>query len=303
MALDDSFVGIYLWDGSDYTTINEVNSATFLNPTQAFFVKAASNNEILTFNHGIQKHADATASTEFYKTSNQTAIFSMGVTGPLGDYNEITFAFISGKTNGLDPGYDSQKFKGNANLALYSRLVSDGSGEYVIQTLPELENGVIPIVELGLDCWQPGTYTFHNFVRENLDSTVDIFLVDNSNNTWTNTATIPNYSFYLTQTGQYSNRFFINFESFITNSDELEADRGIKIYTSSKTLFVQNQTNGDIEGRLHLINMAGQEVITYNCSVASHGRGTFYPNLAPGIYQISYQINNGIVSQKVVLGM
>ena len=119
-------------------------------------IKAKTHNSAFAFNANNRKHG----TSAFYKSTNSDDYnrFTLAVTGPQGDYNETLLGFAPGVTTGLDDGFDAIKRKGNANIALYSKLVNGGAGDFAIQALPQ--SSANEVVAISLDANKTGTYMF-----------------------------------------------------------------------------------------------------------------------------------------------
>ena len=173
--------------------------------------------------------------------------------------NSVHFAFNSGMTEGLDPGYDVGKLKGNPRLALYSGLLEGGSEvDFIIQALPNynFDEYRIPI---GLDFAELGII---NFTAETLDLPIgmEVILEDTKEKTFLSTenvryiTTIENASsgfgrFYLlTSNTLVSTEYEMRqkeFGAFIYSGKiyfkgELDADARISLYSVDGKLWYSN---------------------------------------------------------------
>ncbi|MCF8372572.1 MAG: T9SS type A sorting domain-containing protein, partial [Bacteroidales bacterium] len=292
-ALDDNHEAIYLYDGNDYVAVNQASAESYIAPTQGFFVKAATNQAQLAFNAADQKHTTAT----FYKNGSTDSRFTIRITNPQSETNEILLAFIPGKSQGLDPGYDAQKLKGNSNLALYSLLVDDDGNDYAIQSLPQVDN---QHVKLGLDAAQPGLYEFGNIAMENLNYST-IFLEDKTENLWVNLDLNPSYQFTLSQTGSFKDRFVLHFGGIVTNMEELSEERNITIFSDGDFIFLQNLSSEKQAGSFQLYNLAGQLLVNRELAIEAHSRVSVPTHCAAGMYLVSLLNTKKVYTQKVIL--
>lgn len=293
-VLDNSFEGIYLWNGTDYTTVNQATGATYISPAQGFFVKAATNNAQLQINTAIQKQAAST----FYK-SGDIARFTIGVTSQGNDYNETMIAFVNGASKGLDPGFDSQKLKGNPNLALYSILVDDDGGDYIIQCLPVIAGD--QHVKLGFDASQPGIFEFGNILIENMPDQV-IILEDKTLNTFTNLNINPTYAFSLSQPGSYENRFELHFGSIITGNEELlSQENTLTILSDGSVIIFQNTGNKQKEGVYEIYNIAGQILDVSKLIIEANSQLSVRSVYMAGLYFVRFTTEDSSFTQKIIL--
>ena len=293
-ALDDNHEAIYFYDGNDYAAVNQASSATNIPPTQAFFVKATSDGAELTFNAQCQKHGTST----FYKNTSAIPRFTIGIESPEGALNETMLAFIDGTSKGLDPGYDAQKLKGNYYIALYSLLVDDDGNDYAIQSLPQVDNQQ---VKLGLNASQTGLYEFSNFQMENMNYST-IFLEDKTENLWVNLNLNPSYQFVLQQAGSFEDRFVLHFGGIVTDIEEAsDTEMPFTILCNGEHILLQNLSDKMMSGSVHVHNLAGQVLAIDQVNVDAHSNEVHTPELAAGLYLVSFHTGSKIFTQKVVL--
>ena len=293
-ALDDQYEAIYLWDSDDYLTINHVSDATYISPTQAFFVKAASNGASFVVNTNHQKHNAAT----FYKNGNSLPRFTISLTGPQGNSNHTQIAFVSGSTKGLDPGYDARKFKANPNIALYSILVDDDGGDYAIQSIPQLSG---QHVKLGVDAGQTGYFTFSDVVMENMTGQT-VYLEDKDLGMFVNLNTTPEYVFSIPQIGSYESRFELHFGGTITDIEELGTDENpISIFSKNNEILLQNMGNQAFEGSVQFFTLTGQLIDIRSIIIEANSNTKVSYNYASGIYLIQFVSDKVVVSKKFVV--
>ncbi len=247
-VLQDDAQAIYLWDDTqeDYVTKNNIGEV-YTEPGQAFMVFAKNESESLEFNVSIQKHGSAS----FYKSSAEQTLarIELTATGPENLINTSTIAFLEGMTEGLDPSYDARKFKGNLNIALYTRLVEDNGHDFAIQALPteSMENCIVPV---GIDLSQTQEITFS--IHQEGMSDRKIQLEDRLNNIFTD---MQNGTYTAQVAENSKGRFFLHIGN-TTNVDETSPEERIHIWQNGNHIVVQgNQTAEritltDITGRI-----------------------------------------------------
>ncbi|MCF6332670.1 MAG: T9SS type A sorting domain-containing protein [Draconibacterium sp.] len=155
-VLDLSYNCIYLWDQSitDYTPYS---SGTTIAIAQGFFVKSRNMvGDIVNFKTYMQTNF-GTAVTFKEAEIPWPAVSLTATANEL--RNETTVNFNSQMTNGLDPMYDLGKFKGNPNIALYTRLLDDNGIDFSVQALPDVSYDTLRI-PVGLDFAPGGEVTF-----------------------------------------------------------------------------------------------------------------------------------------------
>ncbi len=250
------YAAVYLWDDgiSDYVTINNLSSATYIEPGQGFMVVAASNGSTLNFHEVIQKHGTAS----FYKAGkDDVPRFEIMVTGPENELNKTLIAFIPEMTNGLDESYDARKFSGNPNLALYTKLVDDDGADYAIQTLPPIVDGVS--VKVGIRAEITGAYLFEPTLIENFSDDVPINLEDKTTGIIQDLRKHPVYSFEVFETGIFDDRFVLHFKDAVGIEENLQT-QSVQFYVSNNVLYIIDEEIGN--GTVSLFNMLGQRVMT-----------------------------------------
>jgi endonuclease I len=266
---------VWLWDdagtnigshrGGDYIVVNEMGATSIVNETdasiglkgtssfngqigsaQGFLVKATANTE-LVFEPTMQSTGEGdNADMHYYRqgiTAPQT--LKMAVSG--GDlYNEIIVGFLSSATLHHDYGLDAEKLSGNTLISLYS--LQDET-QYAIQALPPVEG--VQEVDLGLTLAENGNYAFTAQEVENLDPSVDVFLVDRNSGKRYDLRVEKSINFY-SESIEASKRFFLVFEK----------GRVLGVNESNPNKLSINTTSGDILIRGNY--MDSQHIIIYS---------------------------------------
>jgi|GEM_PF-3359711 len=178
-SLDAGFEGLYIWDPEvpDYVVIAEGTytfpapggetelTQTEISVGQGFIVKVAADGN-LNFNSGMQTVAPATT---FKSAQVQAPAMRLSIaSGEL--INRTVIGYKPGMSDGWDKGYDLGKLKGNANIALYSKMV-DGSSDLdlTVQSLEDVtfEKQIIPVgLDLGIAAEATFTLETVNFPEE-----------------------------------------------------------------------------------------------------------------------------------------
>ena len=119
-VIDDSFLGLYGWNGSDYDTYNNTTAGAFsIAPGQGFFIAAAStSNTALNFTAAMRT---TTGSGDFV-LGPQPLIYRLELKLFNGDTQKgrTNFYFKNGLSLDLDPGYDAGAY--NQSTKLSTRL-------------------------------------------------------------------------------------------------------------------------------------------------------------------------------------
>jgi hypothetical protein len=295
---ESGYAALYFWKEqagysgtarvAEYEVINNLSGEYYVNPGQAFMIKAKTHNSDYAFTANMRKHG----TSAFYKSTNSDDYgrFYLTITGPEGDYNETLLGFVPEATNGLDEGFDAIKLKGNPNIALYSKLINGDDGDFAIQALPSFTgNEVIPI---GLDANKTGTYSFSAGNRENLDN-ISIKIEDRLTNTFTTLEGSTGYSFTVLTSSTINNRFYLHFKSSVGIEDQATAETAI--YSYGKTLYFE--TSG--KATLEVFNLTGQK--TEYREINSAGLQTLGINAPTGWYIVKLVSSGSVTSKKVFI--
>jgi hypothetical protein len=297
--LDNSFEAIYIWDeasgyngsNQDYKVISNAAisghtsiAQDHIAPGQAFMVKVNSPGGNLLFNENMQTHSNAA----FYKEQKETwPSLELKIQNPdLVNYTSI--AFNENMTPGLDPSYDAAKIKGNPDIALYTRLIQDNGHDFALQAL-NLQNLEEQIIPIGVDISEAAVFEF-SAVQEKLNS-YNILLEDKKENIFTDLR-LETYHAEITESG--TGRFYLHFKDATAVGEDLQQS-DIKIYTSNEQIIV----TGADKGNLMVSDVMGRIVLEESISGSSHA--TVRANLKTGIYLITLQSGNTVVTEKVFI--
>lgn len=177
--LNDSYEALYLWDNTlvngtgDYAVTTTGNIAV----GQGFVIKRSGEKDDnttvdISFTTGMQTTGATFKSGEIPNPEIKLWLSA-------GKLNNVTSVnFISGMTNDLDPGYDVGKLKGNPDIALYTKLISNNSNvDFAIQALPggSFESVSVPV---GLDLKGGGLASFTIEKSASFPKGAEIYLED-----------------------------------------------------------------------------------------------------------------------------
>ncbi len=297
-VLNPSYSAVYLWnessswDGSsnaDYVTIDNLSSATFLAPGQAFMVMAASDAVTVNFNTSIRKHGSAT----FYKnsTADNALRFELFVKDADNIGNSTSIAFMPDMTLGLDPSYDAGKLKGNPKIALYTHLVESNGIDFGTQALPndDIKSIVIPV---GIDVAE-GILCEFSVKPEALEG-YPVYLVDTKENTATN---LKEHSYTTLVSESGVGRFFLHFAEISSIIEPTTQIQLIQVWTSNNTINIFNKEN--LSGDVKVLNMFGQVILKTQLNGDSNQQ--LIINSPSGYYIVNIVTNKGVVNKKVYL--
>ncbi len=247
-------------------------------------VKVASSDNLL-FNTNMQAHNTAAA----YKNKEACPSVELTITGN-GNSNSTTLCFNAEMTDGLDPSYDAAKFKGNPNLALYTKLVDDNGKDFAIQALPDndIESFVIPV---GIDVAETGVFEFS--IYQELLENYNIVLEDRQQNTFTN---LRWDSYFATISESGTGRFYLHFKD-ATAIREIIPETKISFSFLEGKIVIYNPDKE--QGTISLVNISGQ--VLERIKISGSEEQEFSINQAAGIYLISIQTEKAIICRKVFL--
>ncbi len=283
-VLRDDAQAIYLWDDTqeDYVAKNNIGEV-YTEPGQAFMVFAKNESESLEFNVSIRKHGSAS----FYKSTNDQTfpLIELTASSPENLINTSTIAFMEGMSEGLDPSYDARKFKGNPNIALYTRLVEDNGHDFAIQALPteSMENCIVP-VGIDLSQRQEITFSIHQEGMQDrkiqLEDRLNDVFTDMQNNTYT--AQVAENS---------SGRFFLHIGN-TTNVDETSPEEQIRIWQNGNNIVVQGKQAAE---RITLTDITGRTL-----GVWKNAENIPTPKTA-GVYLVTVESENQRITKKITI--
>ena len=281
---------IYVWKdaSTDYTTYNDASTDMSLQPGQAFMIKVASAGTI-TFDKDIRNHGSAS----FYKSNGEVNRLYLNVVSESGEANQALVAFAEGKTDGYDISFDSEKIKGNPQIALYSKMVDGTAGDWAIQTL-SAESVASAKVNICLDARtdlnvenKPEAYTFSIANPEMF--TGEVFIEDLENGSFHNLLESP-YIVKVEQ-GFITDRFYLHFRdedgkavTGLSNSEIVDYE----VYSSNNNIYLKN-----VSGEVSVFDLSGRLVQ----KVEAQNETTTISGLNSGAYIVKTVLG----SKKVVL--
>jgi len=258
---------------------------------QGFVVKAMSNDPAATF--GMPYSSVATKNVEMQRvrlssrTTSKDYVYSIiDVEGAHGGDRMWLFTNQS-CTHEFDNSWDGRKMFGSALVPQLFAKESDGN--YQVDAVNDVNN-----TELGFQAGTDTEYTLR-FTHTNVQSVYGkLYLLDYVTGKITDiTSSGTEYSFVAQSTSSPTTRFKIVTSSSVqTDVNSVDSKPEIKVYSSGKTIFVQNMSND--RGDLMLYDVAGRFISKHPFGAKSIT--TIPVNLAQGVYVVKAVVNN----QKVV---
>lgn len=290
--------GIGIYPG--YPTGNPNNPSKvpngFIASGQGFFVRAI-NEGLIQFNNSMRIAGD---NDQFFKTSNEKnkAVSEekdriwLDLTTNEGGFNQLLLGFFEKATDGVDSGYDALRFKNSSNpLKFYSDL--DGE-KYAIQSLGTFTED--RTIALGFDSKvAPRTMKISIDHAEGALKNRPIYLVDHALGLTHDLAT-NDYQFELLETGEFKDRFTIQFTAQALGVEEVV----------KKDFIISNALDGlkinakQVVETIKVYDMLGRLIVNKKPALQSFYLPT--SNIKPGtVLLVNATLENGAkVSRKTI---
>ena len=298
-VIDATFLGLYGWNGSDYTIYNNTNAAFSIAPGQGFFIAAAStSNTALNFTAAMRT---TTGSGDFV-LGPQPLIYRLELKLFNGDTQKgrTNFYFKNGLSLDLDPGYDAGAI--NQSTKLSTRL-PQGSQEFAFAInamgIDALQNARVP-----LEIKQNAGQAFRVSIADmELPEDIYVFLEDTLNSTFTS---LKDQDFELVAQSDLSGaeRFFIVFKdnSVLSSGDALGMS-ALNVYKVNKDNFVTIAGISPDLGKLDvtLYNILGMTVREKALNPTTTTQRVSTDGLASGLYVVQVRSGNQVFNKKIIV--
>lgn len=294
LADDNSIIKnktFWIWDGSAYTTHNDMNPIDFI-PSEAFFVEADATGEVSFFSS-----RQKTISFVIPRTAPKTQV-KVQLTSEDATSNTQVF-YAEGKTTGADYGADSKLFDdAENNFTIFTQLVSDDAGEKLaIQSLPNtnLEELVVPlgvIAEAGKEL----TFSAEAIA---IPTGINVYLEDRINGVFTNLS-VENYTLKIASKATGIGQFYLHTTSKRLNTNNvMQTLQNVSIYKSGN----QEVTIAGLQAEkttVRMYSVLGKEV--FRSVINASGVATLnLPKVASGVYVVKVSSNLGEATKKITL--
>jgi len=298
-VINNEFLYVYGWDGSDYAIYNNLSGAFSMAPGQGFWVAAES-----TVATALNFTADmrTTTGTGDFVSSPQLLTHHVAVKLFNGETERATtdFYFRDGLSLGLDPGYDAGAY--NQSMALSTRL-PQGSQETAFAMnamgMDAMQNTRVP-----LEIRQNAGQTFRVSMSDmELPEDIYVYLEDTLNGTLTS---LKDQDFELEAQSDLSgvDRFFIVFKSnsVLSNGDTLGL-AALNVYKANNDSFV---TIAGITPELEKLDVTiysilGQTVREKSLYTTTATQRVSTQGLASGLYMVQIKSGNQTTVKKVIV--
>jgi len=242
------------------TGIGTLSATQYIPAMQAFWVRVASGQT--TGNLGMTNSVRVHSDTAFWKEDRTFPILRLTVDRE-GDKDEAVIAFISEATNEFDK-YDTEKFFAtNADYPqIYMNVPEDL--QLTVNALPILVEKLT--VPLSFKTEMEGLFTITASDFEEIDHKTAIYLEDLKENQMINLRT-NDYSFNGKVTDN-NDRFLIHFlpgeNTGIENLGTFANTPFNNIYSFESYIYIKSDDPDNINARISIINMLGQELLSKN---------------------------------------
>ena len=298
-VIDGSFLGVYGWNGSSYTTYNNTSDAFSIAPGQGFWIAALNTaNTPLDFTTAMRT---TTGSGDFV-AGPQPVVYKL----ELKLFNEQTqkaatkFYFRDGLSLDLDPGYDAGAFNQSAKL---STRLPQGSQEFAFEInamgIDAMQNTRVPL-EIRQNAGQAFSVSIADM---ELPQDIYVYLEDTLNGTLTS---LKDQDFELTVQSDLSglDRFFIVFKSnsVLSNGDAFGIE-ALNVYKVNTDSFITITGINPELGKLNvsLYNILGQTVREKALNPTTATQTISTQGLASGLYIVQLRSGNQVFTKKIVV--
>jgi hypothetical protein len=302
--LDESYACVYVWDdvSGSYKISGNASygdrdlNQNYLQAGQGFFVKAASDGEIVSFTTNMKSEQSSLS-----LKSAETPWPYISLIATCNQKNALTLiTFNSKMTTGLDKTYDAGLLYGNSGLEIYSRLIEDNGIDFAIQCLPvDYRNLVIPI---GLNCDTGGKITFSAEIVE-LPAEYSVILEDKKNQTFVDLTDGETYQTSVEAGATKPGRFYLHSSNSAImktthKPEDKELELELKVYYANDKIIIQGNVNS--QAKAYLYNLNGQKLMQYHLQ---QGTQNIIPatDLSPGVYLLQVTVAEQSFMKKIVI--
>ncbi len=298
-VMDDTFTGVYGWNGSDYDIYNLLDGSFSIAPGQGFWVAALSTSDAaLDFTAAMR----TTTGTGDFIQGPQLLTYNVALKLYHGEREQAktNLYFRDGLSLGLDPGYDAGAY--NQSTKLSTRL-PQGSQETAFAKnamgMDAMQNTRVPL-EIRQNEGQAFTISIADM---DLPEDISLYLEDTLNGTLTS---LKDGDFELTAQSNLSgvDRFFIVFKdnSVLSSGDTLGIN-ALNVYKANTDSFVTIAGISPELGQLNatIFNILGMTVREKALNPATASQTISTDGLVSGLYIIQLKSGNQVFIKKMIL--
>ncbi len=308
-SLDDNYLAMYIYNGSDYYyianpvsgypglgTFGGAENYTDIQAGQGFFVLANHDGVTFDFTGEMRKHNTSVPMTKSAGTENAWPGLQLKV--KYGDkVNSTLIVYNENMISGLDPGYDIGLLSTSPEVSIYSTLVEkDNNVNFTRQALPlsGCEKNIIPV---GIDSEKGGEVTFSAFTVPL--GNFKFWLEDRKTGIFTN-LNASTYTVSLPAQTYGTGRFFIYASTNMpTGTDSPAADNGqdMRIWTSDDKVIIRGDVSD--KAKCAVYNMQGLQIIETRLADGEQNTVTM-PSGSTGVYLVRVIDGKKVYTTKVV---
>jgi hypothetical protein len=236
----------YLWDPTigDYVGVNTGD----ISIGQGFMVKSKPGGGNVNFTSSMQEHNSVVLKSGEIPCPT---INLWATTEKL--QNKTTIKFNQNMTDGLDSQHDIGKFKGNPDIALYTKMPNSQAYDLQDQALPEIgfETKTIPV---GLDLISGGEVSFFIETRS-IPENIQIILEDTETGSYTPlNEKDTKYTTEVTAENYGTGRFNLLVKKQTQTGIQMVGENQFNVHTNNKIIYVNGPANGDTQMELYSID-------------------------------------------------
>ncbi|MEI6753748.1 MAG: T9SS type A sorting domain-containing protein, partial [Paludibacter sp.] len=293
--------GVYLFQ--TYNTDGGVETATngatnLIPPMQAFWVRATSATNSVSFDNSMRSHQDQTVATNRLKSPSKTnavqQVLRLAVSNGVNTDETVLYSNPNA-LNGAD-NYDSPKMT-NANIAIPELFTLVEGEQMVINGLNSIPYDTE--IPLGFTTGQTNSFTIKASLISNFDAGTQIMLkdyLDINNPVTTDLSDGSSYSFTSDATNNNTSRFTLMFKAPSTATGTNPENNGnVWISTRNGQIVVNGSTNRET---LEVFNAVGQKVISRNLT-GTNTQGN--NNLPAGAYLVKLTNEGKSITIKIII--
>ena len=294
--------GAYLFQ--TYNTLGGLPTATnggtnLIPPMQAFWVRATSATNSVSFDNTMRSHQDQTVATNRLKSPSKAnalqQVLRLAVSNGVNTDETVLYSNPNA-LNGAD-NYDSPKMT-NANIAIPELYTLVEGEQMVINGL-----NTIPYdteIPLGFTTGQTNSFTIKASLISNFDAGTQILLKDYqdiNNPVTTDLSDGSNYTFTSDATSNNTNRFTLTFRApSVSTGINPENNNNIWISTHDGQLVVNGNSNS--ETIVSVYNAIGQKIASQRMTESTKALNT---KLATGVYMVAVSNAGKNITKKIII--
>ncbi|MDD2799225.1 MAG: hypothetical protein PHV20_11595 [Bacteroidales bacterium] len=292
--LDPSYSAMYAWnDGTQYRTITNAYTASYVPVGSAFMVRVKSGVTSLQFTPAMRKNIP---DISFRSSSNVWSGFDILAATSAGTLN-ASVKLNTDMTDGLDVTYDGGLMRVSSSFALYTRLLEDNGVDFAVQCLTDTF-ATTKVIPIGFDFTAGGATSF-SASNMTLPDNITAALEDRVAGVFTDLTPTSTYQVTLPINTLGTGRFYLHLIPNLATDIHQDKDNStLTVYSTSGCLNIRGLVG--VGANASLYDMKGvllREFDLKNSAVNKLDVSTMPINL----YLLKIQTAKGIITRKVQL--